>query len=82
MSDDVPALAGKTERRGNVEVRLDESGNFDELVVYDNDGRIVVHLERMADGFIWLRAYGDAGDCVVHLESESPIKATREWEES
>ena len=35
------------------EIRKDDKGKFDELVVYDGRGNCIVHLEMMSDQHLW-----------------------------
>lgn len=44
----------------NFEIRLDEKGEFDELVVYDATGRCIVHLEMMSAKHLWGGIYPHA----------------------
>lgn len=42
---------------GNAEIRLDDNGELDEIVISDSDGRCTFHIERMSDESIWARFY-------------------------
>lgn len=54
-------------RHGNIEVRLNDDGTLDEVVMYDQNGKCVYHLEQMSDCLFWMRFYGDQKDLVVNF---------------
>ncbi len=60
---------GGSERRGNVEVRWNEDHSLDEIVIYDEKGSVVFHLEQMDDQLYWMRAgNGEKNqDLVAHI---------------
>lgn len=45
---------------GKIELRPDDDGSFDELVMYDKSGRgktCIAHAETMNDGLLWIAFY-------------------------
>lgn len=42
---------------GPIEVRLDESGQVDEVLICDEHGVCLFHLERMTDNQVWVGLY-------------------------
>jgi hypothetical protein len=55
-----PALAKRVEsstlhgdQEDGIEIRRDEEGELDEIIVY-RDGRCVVHIEAMSDQMFWM----------------------------
>lgn len=69
------------ERRGNVEVRLNDDGTVDEIVIWDSDGSVSFHMEQMDDGLYWMAAEIPDGRLVCNLWAKKKrIKATHEWE--
>lgn len=41
----------------NIEIRPNEDGTIDEIVLLDTDGRVVFHLEQMDDTDYWVGLY-------------------------
>ncbi len=71
MATEANWKGGKSERRGNVELRTNEDNSLDEIVIYDKDGRVIFHLEQMDEQLYWMRAgYGEEGnDLVAHIKA-------------
>lgn len=71
------------DRRGNVEVRLDNERLLDELLIRDSaTGHLVFHMERLDRHRFWMRAYGAVEDVIVHISStEGNALPTYEWDE-
>jgi hypothetical protein len=63
----------KTERLGNIEVRLRDDGTLDEVLLYDDlgKGRVLFHMEQMALHAWWMRVIGSTRDLVVHIRSNT-----------
>lgn len=66
---------GKIIRVGHVEIRLDDDGEIDEIVTYDNTGQCNFHLERMTDDNFWMRWYSTpekplGKELVVHFQAD------------
>ena len=40
-----------------IEVRPNDAGGFDELLMYGDDGEMLVHAEMMSDGCLWIGLY-------------------------
>lgn len=72
-------------RKGRVEVRLNEDGTVDEMIVYEpNSDKVVLHLEQMEEHAYWLRVQNTDGelDLVLDLVSyrvprEEPVSRFR-----
>ena len=52
-------------RHGNIEIRTHDDGSLDEIVMYDQSGKCVYHLEQMSDCGWWMACYGD--EKTVHV---------------
>jgi len=64
-----------SDEEGKVEARaIDGGADIDELIVTVG-GRVVFHLERMADDAIWMRASAGGHTIDVNLVSDEGIKA-------
>ena len=74
------------DRRGQIEVRTNDDGSLDEIVMYDAAGTCIFHLEQMNDQCYWLRFYGDPSKwelvCNVFVRGNRDIEAKYEWERS
>jgi hypothetical protein len=80
-------MSQKMERRGNVEVRLHADGTLDEILVYDQAGVVLFHLEQMDGHYFWMRAYSTAQeghDLVAHISTDMDRKLQTDftWEPS
>lgn len=53
-----------------IEVRYHEDGTVDEVIVFDRNGRCLLHMEQMADSCFWIGLYGynDVHDYPVHVD--------------
>lgn len=71
-----------TDRRGNVELRTNDDGTLDEVVIYDANGACLFHLEQMSDDCFWMRTSNSGPwDLVVNLFARKrKIQANVEWE--
>lgn len=66
-------------RSKHAELRFNEDGTVDDLLIRDSTGRYLFHMEQMDDGLYWMRAYtGGDEDFVVWLNSKSRIVATHD----
>jgi hypothetical protein len=67
----------KVFKRGPVEVRFDEDGGVDEIVIYGPDGKCLFHAEDMGDHF-WARAdHGDGSASVFNFTTAEDGKRVR-----
>lgn len=71
------------ERRGCVEIRWAEDGDPDDVVApwpQELDGDpVMVHIERMSDGHIWLAIYDQSRDIDVHMDFTATKKNDLRW---
>ena len=65
----------RTETYGNIELRYN-NGEIDEVVMMDENGKCILHLEEMYDGCFSLMCYGKSKKIHVELKSEAKIKGT------
>jgi hypothetical protein len=61
---------------GKSEIRLDDSGEVDEVVICDSQGECLLHLEYMADNLVWSAVYKDDEAVFVNFSSRGKIKGT------
>lgn len=62
------------------EIRYNEDGSIDEVIVYDHKGRCLVHLEDMGNWF-WM-GIGCAGFCLTpngKFEGKKAVKLSMSW---
>lgn len=58
-------MAGNARHRdGPFEIRLNEDGTIDEILLYIN-GECVMHLEQMDDSYFWMGLYAEGKTCHV-----------------
>tara|TARA_Y100000310_G_scaffold337911_1_gene426186 strand:- start:1766 stop:2011 length:246 start_codon:yes stop_codon:yes gene_type:complete len=63
---------------GNHEIRFNKDGTVDEIVIRDEHGTCLFHLEQLDDNCYWCGTYDPLKpmDCIhVKLSSSSPIRA-------
>lgn len=51
-----------------IEVRYNEDGTVDEIVVTDRSGKCLLHMEQMSDSSYWLGLYGYGDDDAHHVD--------------
>lgn len=56
-----------TIRRGQVEVHYKKNGTVDEVLIYDEKARVVMHLEQMDKGVYWMGAGTPEDDGYAHI---------------
>ena len=80
VPNDRPLTPGH-ERRGCVEIRWADDGDPDDVVApwpKSLDGTpIMVHVERMSDGHVWLAIYDGEND--VHMDFTASKKGKLRW---
>jgi hypothetical protein len=64
----------ETYKVGNSEVSL-ENGLVDEIIIKDNDGKCIFHLEQMDDDIYWSAIYSNDKTVVINFSSDKPIIA-------
>lgn len=72
----------KTLRLGNTEIRLNDDGTVDEIVVRDSNQHCLAHLEQLSDEHYWLGLHdpkaktNEIGEYPLHVQigSQKPIQ--------
>ena len=67
-----PSGMERTERFGNIELRY-KNAELDEIIVRDESGKCIFHMEWMHDNNFWMRLSGTKKDIDIDFGSESKI---------
>jgi hypothetical protein len=65
---------------GRIELRPREDGSFDELLMYDDKGRCLVHFETMSGTCLWGAFYpkGDRERVVIWINAKGKLRIRAE----
>ena len=63
----------RSETYGNIELRFKDA-ELDEIVIVNDDGKCILHMEWMHDNSYWMGIYGTKKDISINFESEAKIR--------